>query len=134
VPDCAHLKRVILATAVGHPQIGRTGADRELPPIRPPAEALAAGAGDLVVVAGTQTVERKRRDAYSRLGWPEDALPQPGESVCPVLGGGRLIGLQPKPTASQWEAELRHGVRWSPVTLPDGIPAGTMEPTRRVER
>ncbi|MCB9759562.1 MAG: NACHT domain-containing protein [Alphaproteobacteria bacterium] len=88
--------------------------------------ALAAQAGDMVVIAGTHTVERAARrgrdgepGVYRSLGW--DPLPRSGEAVCPVLHGGRLVALQPKLNAAVPEKDLRRGKSWATVQVP-GVP------------
>ncbi|WP_437727631.1 pentapeptide repeat-containing protein [Sorangium sp. So ce861] len=84
---------------------------------------VADAAGDMVVVAGTHTVDRaaRRSGVYERLG--ATALPALGQSVCPVLHRGRLLGLQAKRTAAAVErSAMRPGETWAPVEMPDGIP------------
>jgi WD40 repeat protein/predicted amidohydrolase len=84
---------------------------------------VADAAGDMVVVAGTHSVERaaRRSGIYERLGAP--ALPATGQSVCPILHQGRLLGLQPKLHPALPERDsLQPGESWEPVTLPEGIP------------
>ncbi|WP_437680875.1 pentapeptide repeat-containing protein [Sorangium sp. So ce131] len=84
---------------------------------------VADAAGDMVVVAGTHTVERaaRRSGAYERLAAP--ALPAVGQSVCPVLHGGRLLALQAKLNPAPVErGSMRAGEAWAPVDMPDGIP------------
>ncbi|WP_437930576.1 pentapeptide repeat-containing protein [Sorangium sp. So ce291] len=86
-------------------------------------EGVAEAAGDMVVVAGTHMVERaaRRSGVYERLG--AAALPGVGESVCPVLHGGRLLGLQAKLSPSIPErSSMRPGATWAPVEMPDGLP------------
>ncbi|WP_437290536.1 pentapeptide repeat-containing protein [Sorangium sp. So ce406] len=86
-------------------------------------EGIAEAAGDMVVVAGTHTVDRaaRRSGVYERLGTA--ALPALGESVCPVLHGGRLLGLQPKLNPAIPErSSMRPGDAWAPVEMPEGIP------------
>ncbi|WP_437329392.1 eIF2A-related protein [Sorangium sp. So ce381] len=89
-------------------------------------EGLAEAAGDMVVVAGTHTVDRaaRRSGVYERLG--AAPLPTVGQSVCPVLHGGRLLGLQAKLSPAIPErSSMRPGATWAPVEMPDGI-AGPM--------
>ncbi len=87
---------------------------------------IAKRAGDMVVVAGTHTVERATRKSglYEQLGWPEDRRPSSGLAVCPVIADGRLIALQPKLNAAKLERGMRLGQDWSPVKFDDlsGIP------------
>ncbi|WP_433935863.1 pentapeptide repeat-containing protein [Sorangium cellulosum] len=86
-------------------------------------EGVAEAAGDMVVVAGTHTVDRAARRAgvYERLG--AAALPALGESVCPVLHGGRQLALQAKLSPSIAErSSMRAGETWTPVEMPEGIP------------
>ena len=84
---------------------------------------VADAAGDMVVVAGTHTVDRTARKSgiYERLVAP--SLPESGESVCPVLYRGRLLALVPKLNPAIAErSSLRPGKQWEPVPMPDGIP------------
>ncbi|WP_437299721.1 pentapeptide repeat-containing protein [Sorangium sp. So ce426] len=84
---------------------------------------VAEAAGDMVVVAGTHTVDRaaRRSGVYERLG--AAALPAVGQSVCPVLHGGRLLGLQAKLNPAIPErSSMRPGATWAPVEMPDGLP------------
>ncbi|WP_437801736.1 hypothetical protein [Sorangium sp. So ce693] len=86
-------------------------------------EGVAEAAGDMVVVAGTHTVDRaaRRSGMYERLG--AAALPTVGQSVCPVLHGGRLLGLQAKLSPAIPErSSMRPGATWTPVEMPDGFP------------
>ncbi|WP_438029227.1 eIF2A-related protein [Sorangium sp. So ce233] len=86
-------------------------------------EGVAEAAGDMVVVAGTHTVDRaaRRSGVYERLG--AAAVPAIGQSVCPVLHGGRLLGLQAKLSPALPErSSMRPGETWAPVEMPDGIP------------
>ncbi|WP_437535823.1 pentapeptide repeat-containing protein [Sorangium sp. So ce726] len=84
---------------------------------------VADAAGDMVVVAGTHMVDRaaRRSGVYERLG--AAALPAVGQSVCPVLHGGRLLGLQAKLSPAIPErSSMRPGETWAPVEMPDGLP------------
>ncbi|XXT23222.1 pentapeptide repeat-containing protein [Sorangium sp. So ce429] len=84
---------------------------------------VAEAAADMVVVAGSHTVDRaaRRSGVYERLG--AAALPAIGQSVCPVLHGGRLIALQAKLSPSIAErSSMRAGEVWAPVEMPEGIP------------
>ncbi|WP_437758951.1 eIF2A-related protein [Sorangium sp. So ce1389] len=84
---------------------------------------VAEAAGDMVVVAGSHTVDRaaRRSGVYERLG--AAALPAVGQSVCPVLHGGRLLGLQAKLSpAVPEQTSMRPGATWAPVEMPDGLP------------
>ncbi|AKJ00312.1 High-affnity carbon uptake protein Hat/HatR [Archangium gephyra] len=84
---------------------------------------VADAAGDMVVVAGTHTVERaaRRKGIYERLVAP--GLPSVGQSVCPVLHQGRLLALQPKLNPAVPERDsMKPGEAWSPVALPEGLP------------
>lgn len=84
---------------------------------------VADAAGDIVVVAGTHTVERAGRKSgiYQRLVAPNE--PAVGLSVCPVLHLGRLLALQAKLNpATPERASMRSGEAWAPVVMPDGIP------------
>jgi WD40 repeat protein/predicted amidohydrolase len=87
-------------------------------------EWLAAEAGDLVVVAGTHTVtpEAKRSGVYQRLGVPADQV-RYHEALSLVLHGGYALGSQAKlhPATPELRS-LKHGQRWSPIELPDGLP------------
>ncbi|WP_437717656.1 pentapeptide repeat-containing protein [Sorangium sp. So ce448] len=86
-------------------------------------EGVAEAAGDIVVVAGTHTVDRaaRRSGVYERLG--AAVLPTVGQSVCPVLHGGRLLGLQAKLSPAIPErSSMRPGAAWTPVEMPDGLP------------
>ncbi|WP_437899842.1 pentapeptide repeat-containing protein [Sorangium sp. So ce124] len=86
-------------------------------------EGVAEAAGDMVVVAGTHTFDRaaRRSGVYERLG--AAALPTVGQSVCPVLHGGRLLGLQAKLSPAIPErSSMRPGATWAPVEMPDGFP------------
>jgi predicted amidohydrolase len=86
-------------------------------------DAVAGAAGDLVVVAGTHTVDRSARKSgvYERLGAP--AIPQTGQAVCPVLHRGRLLALVAKLNPAVPErSSLRPGEAWEPVAMPEGIP------------
>ncbi|WP_437916115.1 hypothetical protein WME73_14915 [Sorangium sp. So ce302] len=83
---------------------------------------VADAAGDMVVVAGTHSVDRaaRRSGIYERLG---AGLPALGQSVCPVLHRGRLLGLHAKrATAAVERSTMRPGETWAPVEMPDGIP------------
>jgi predicted amidohydrolase len=85
--------------------------------------AVAAEAGDLVVVAGTHMVEQaaRRSGLYEKLGAP--FRPAVGQSVCPVLHGGRLLGLAPKVHAATAEqGSMRPGEAWAPIEMPGGLP------------
>ncbi|WP_309893182.1 pentapeptide repeat-containing protein [Archangium sp.] len=85
---------------------------------------VADAAGDMVVVAGTHTVERAARrkgGIYERLVAPE--LPSVGQAVCPVLHQGRLLALQPKLNPAVPErGSMKPGAAWRPVALPEGLP------------
>ncbi|WP_437490498.1 pentapeptide repeat-containing protein [Sorangium sp. So ce1014] len=86
-------------------------------------DGVAGAAGDMVVVAGTHTVEAAARGSavYERLG--AAALPAIGHSVCPVLHAGRLLGLQARLSPAPAErSATRAGETWAPVAMPDGIP------------
>ncbi|WP_437552517.1 pentapeptide repeat-containing protein [Sorangium sp. So ce367] len=86
-------------------------------------EGVAEAAGDMVVVAGTHTFDRaaRRSGVYERLG--AAALPTVGQSVCPVLHGGRLLGLQAKLSPAIPErSSMRPGATWAPLEMPDGMP------------
>ena len=83
-------------------------------------EQVARAGGDLVIVAGTHSVTRPARQSgvYERLGGQPPAL---GQAVCPVLHRGRLLGLQPKLSLTEFEQELRPGQAWRPIPL-EGLP------------
>ncbi|WP_437986160.1 eIF2A-related protein [Sorangium sp. So ce117] len=84
---------------------------------------VADAAGEMVIVAGTHSVDRaaRRSGVYERLGAAR--LPALGQSVCPVLHRSRLLGLQAKRTAAAVErSAMRRGDTWAPVEMPDGIP------------
>ncbi|XXY21232.1 pentapeptide repeat-containing protein [Sorangium sp. So ce216] len=84
---------------------------------------VAEAAADMVVVAGSHTVDRaaRRSGVYERLG--AAALPAIGQSVCPVLHGGKLLALQAKLSPSIAErSSMRAGETWTPVEMPEGIP------------
>ncbi|WP_437839308.1 eIF2A-related protein [Sorangium sp. So ce1153] len=84
---------------------------------------VAEAAADMVVVAGSHTVDRaaRRSGAYERLG--ATALPAIGQSVCPVLHSGRLLALQAKRNAAAVErSTMRAGEAWTPLEMPDGLP------------
>ncbi|WP_437959880.1 pentapeptide repeat-containing protein [Sorangium sp. So ce119] len=86
-------------------------------------EGVAEAAGDMVVVAGTHTVDRAARHSgvYERLG--AAVIPAIGQAVCPVLHGGRLIGLQAKLNpATRERSSMRPGDAWAPIEMPGGIP------------
>ena len=85
-------------------------------------EELAAAAGDMVVVAGTHTVERaaSRSGLYKRLAAP--VLPQTGQSVCPILYRGTLLALQPKLSPAVPEHSMKQGTFWAPVQMPESVP------------
>lgn len=83
--------------------------------------AIARDAGDMVVIAGTHSVDRLRWDVYETLR--AERSPQLGESVCPILYRERLIGLQSKLNQAVPEKTfMRPGDRWEPVEMPSGIP------------
>jgi hypothetical protein len=85
-------------------------------------EDLARVGGDLVLVAGTHSVTQAsiKSGVYDRLG---GARPRIGESVCPVLHRGHLLGLQPKLSPARLEAGwLRPGQTWQPIPLPADLP------------
>ncbi|MEZ4449539.1 MAG: NACHT domain-containing protein, partial [Nannocystaceae bacterium] len=89
--------------------------------------AIAAAAGDMIVVAGTHAVDQAALagDVYRALACPEDQRPRLGEAVCPVLFRGELLALQPKLHAAPPErGSLRLGDRWRPIDLPEetGVP------------
>ncbi len=79
-------------------------------------EQVARAGGDLVIVAGTHSVTRPSRQSgvYERLGSPPPAL---GQAVCPVLHRGRLLGLQPKLSLTEFEQKLKPGQAWAPIPL-----------------
>lgn len=80
----------------------------------------AAAASDMVVVAGTHMVEQaaRRSGLYETLGAP--SKPAVGQSVCPVLLGGRLLALAPKIHASGVErSSMRPGEAWTPIEMPE---------------
>lgn len=56
---------------------------------------LVERSGDLVVVAGPHAVEPAavRAKVYSKLGAP---MPRLGQAVGPIIGVGRILGLQTK--------------------------------------
>ncbi|WP_437970573.1 pentapeptide repeat-containing protein [Sorangium sp. So ce260] len=86
-------------------------------------DGVAGAAGDMVVVAGTHTVDRaaRRSGVYERLG--AAGLPALGQAVCPVLHQGRLLGLHAKRNMAAVErSAMRAGETWAPVEMPDGIP------------
>lgn len=88
---------------------------------------IAAAAHDMVVVAGTHSVERATLESglYRDLRCPEPQMPLLGQSVCPVLYRGKIHALQPKLHASPLErGAIALGDRWQPVDLPGeaGIP------------
>ncbi|WP_437310231.1 pentapeptide repeat-containing protein [Sorangium sp. So ce388] len=86
-------------------------------------EGVTEAAGDMVVVAGSHTVDRaaRRSGVYERLGVA--ALPAIGQSVCPVLHDGRLLALQAKLSPALAErSSMRAGETWAPVEMPGGIP------------
>ncbi|HSP82019.1 MAG TPA: hypothetical protein VLQ93_26090, partial [Myxococcaceae bacterium] len=86
-------------------------------------EAVAQAAGDMVVVAGTHTVERNVRRSGLYTGLGATANPETGQSVCPVLHGGKLLALQPKLNPAVPEREsLKPGASWTPVALPEPLP------------
>ncbi len=72
---------------------------------------FADAAGDMVLVAGSHTVDRaaRRSGVYERLVAAE--APAVGQEVFPVIHRGRLLALVPGA-----------GGAWAPVDLPDGIP------------
>lgn len=81
-------------------------------------EQVASTAEDMVVVAGSHTVERTARHSglYERLGMP---APATGQSVCPVLHGGKLLGLQPKLNPAVPERDsMQSGAHWSLLQVP----------------
>ncbi|HLM71875.1 MAG TPA: hypothetical protein VK459_04275, partial [Polyangiaceae bacterium] len=104
--------------------------------------ALADLAGDMVLVAGSHTVDRAAHlsGLYEQLGVP--MLPEIGRVVCPVLHRGRLLALTPKllpgsfaqitgagspanvakPTQKNHPSAPFSLPRWTPVPMPDGIP------------
>ncbi len=78
---------------------------------------LADEFGEMVIVAGTHTVERTRREGvYDKLG--AEKLPPSGCAVAPVLYQGRLLGLVPKlsPAGSELYG-TKPGTHWAPVNL-----------------
>lgn len=83
---------------------------------------IAVQARDIIVVAGTHTVEKDAltSEIYSNLGW--DEKPLTGLAVCPVLINGKISQLQPKLNASPFEDQLRSGDSWAPVNLGSKIP------------
>ncbi len=83
---------------------------------------VADAAGEMVVVAGTHTVDRaaRRSGIYERL--VASAVPAVGQAVCPVLHRGRLLGLQPKLSpATAEQRSMRPGDAWAPVEMPAGV-------------
>jgi uncharacterized protein YjbI with pentapeptide repeats/predicted amidohydrolase len=90
-----------------------------------PAELLddvAQASADLVVVAGTHSVDRDARKAgvYEKLRAAE--APALESAVCPVIHRGRLLALQPKLHPAAAEGAMKPGTTWNPIDLPDGIP------------
>ena len=85
---------------------------------------VAEAAGEMVVVAGTHTVEpaTKKSGIYERLALPPEAMPALGQSVAPVLNRGRLIGLSAKLNPSQHEPQMKAGGIWKGIEMPGGIP------------
>lgn len=84
--------------------------------------ALAAAAGEMVVVAGTHQVERDSRGVYPTLGWPKEQVPANGTAVCPVLFQGRLIGLQAKLKPAEPERRgFKPGTAWAPIRVGDAL-------------
>ena len=86
-------------------------------------EAVASAAGDMVVVAGTHTVDlpAHRSGLYQKLHAPIE--PEIGQAVCPVLHRGRLLALQPKLNPARPEQNtMEPGQTWEPVMLPESIP------------
>jgi uncharacterized protein YjbI with pentapeptide repeats/predicted amidohydrolase len=80
---------------------------------------LAGWAGDMTVVAGTHAVERATMSVYEQLGL-EDALPEPGMAIAPVLHRGRLVVWQAKLSESRVEQKsLKLGTTWRPVDIPE---------------
>jgi predicted amidohydrolase len=80
-------------------------------------------AGDMVVVAGTHSVDRDARKSgiYQSLG--VESPPPLGISVSPVLYQGRLLALQPKLNPARPEqGSMAPGQVWQPVDLPGGLP------------
>ncbi|MBL9005301.1 MAG: pentapeptide repeat-containing protein [Myxococcales bacterium] len=78
--------------------------------------------GQMVVVAGTHTVERDARKSgiYQQLGVEPPPLLS---AVCPVLYRGRALAMQPKLNPAKPEdGQMRSGNAWAPITLPDGLP------------
>ncbi|MBK9262628.1 MAG: hypothetical protein IPM54_22840 [Polyangiaceae bacterium] len=81
-------------------------------------EQIAQYAPDVVVVAGTHAVEATalKNKVYARLDWPQH--PSGRQSVCPVLFGGKLIGLQPKLSPAKPEHDIMlPGDRWEPIVV-----------------
>ncbi|HEU4404574.1 MAG TPA: pentapeptide repeat-containing protein [Polyangiaceae bacterium] len=78
---------------------------------------------DLIIVAGTHTVDRaaRKQDPYRALG--AERAPPLGQAICPVLHRGRLLALQPKlhPAAPE-VGQMKPGDCWAPVTMPEGLP------------
>ncbi|HZF47607.1 MAG TPA: pentapeptide repeat-containing protein [Polyangiaceae bacterium] len=83
---------------------------------------VALASGELVVVAGTHSVDRAARASglYERMGAPKPPL---GASVCPVIYRGKLLALQPKlnPAAPE-KGKMKEGEVWAPAELPEGLP------------
>lgn len=82
-------------------------------------EQIAQFAPDIVVVAGTHAVEAAalKNNVYERLHWPRQ--PSGRQSVCPVLFGGKLIGLQPKLSPAKPEHDIvLAGDQWEPIVVP----------------
>lgn len=78
--------------------------------------------GQMVVVAGTHTVERdaRRSGIYQQLGTDPPPLLS---AVCPVLYRGRALALQPKLNPAKPEdGQMRSGNAWAPIALPEGLP------------
>ena len=83
---------------------------------------MAPVAGDMVVVAGTHMVTNHALDQGVYTTSDAGVLPPAkGEAVCPVIAGGRIIGLQSKMCLVEEEQRLRvvPAGRWAPVWLPE---------------
>jgi len=105
---------------------------------------LADLAGDMVLVAGSHTVDlaARRSGLYERFGLNASVLPEIGRVVCPVLHRGRLLALTPKllpllagagnaAAAAAAAAAAKSSKktespsplpRWAPIPMPEGIP------------
>jgi WD40 repeat protein len=96
--------------------------------------AIADAAGEMIVVAGSHTVERAavRSGIYERLGASaESSLPPVGREVFPVLYRGRLLSIQHALGEMISSAlggdegamsELTTANTWAPTKMPAGVP------------